>query len=146
MAEGFYFDELSDFKKDLLNEANKLFPKETEKFLKTECQGLLKVVKRVAKANVGTAKGTKKDWQTQKSYHKRFKVGKKYFYNGDLSQRVYNGSPHGHLIEYGHKTQNGKFVSGKYVFEKASTEYGQEFSKNCDEFLGQYFDDIGDHK
>ena len=145
-SEGFFFDELSDLKKDLLREAAKVFPKETEKFLRQEGQKLTNIQKRIAKQDVGTSKGQKKDWNEKKSYHKRFKTGKVYDYSGDKCIRAFNSSPHGHLIEFGHKTQNGKFVPGRYVIKSAENEFKNDFEKDCDEFLSEYFDDIGNHK
>lgn len=159
MAEGFFFDELSDFKKELMLEAKELFPEETKKFIKKEGRALSKKAKNIAKQIIGTAKGIKKDWKYKTSYHAGFDSSKVFFSNGDICCKAFNHAPHAKLIEYGHyqvprgkkgaSNKGGKpngFTEGKYVFEKASTEYGQEFSKNCDEFLGQYFDDIGDHK
>lgn len=145
MSSGFFFDELSDFKKDLLREAEKIFPEETEKFLKDEGKKLTALQKRIAKQDVGTSKGKKKDWEEKKSYHKRFKTGKLYDYQGDKCIRAYNGSPHGHLIEYGHKTTNNRFVSGRYVIKSSENQFKHEFEKDCDNFLSNYFDDIGNH-
>lgn len=138
MSEGFFFDELSEFKKDLMREVKELFPKETEKFLKDEAKKLTKKQRQIAKQEVkSTGKGG------DKSYHKKFKVGKIYTYDGDKCVRSYNGSPHAHLIENGHKTQNGKFVQGRYILKISQNEFKTEFAKDCDRFLGEYFDEVG---
>jgi len=92
--EGFLFDELSEAKKDILRSISKVYPEESGKFVRDEAGKLLKVAKKVAKQEVGTSKGKKKNWDEKKSYHKRFKVGKKYKYDNDMCCRAYNSSPH----------------------------------------------------
>lgn len=158
--EGFLFDELSDVKKDILRSISKAYPKESDKFLKDEAKKLLKVSKKVAKKEVGTSKGIKKNWDANKSYHKKFKVGKKYKYDTDDCIRVYNSSPHAHLIEYGHRqiargqaratTREGRkndtrpvkgFVLGKYVFDEAQLDFTPQFLDDCELFMFQYVDD-----
>ncbi len=140
--DGCIFDELTDFQKDLFKEASTLFPEETDKFLKTEAKELSNYQKSIAKNLVGTSKGKKKNWKPQKSYHKRFKVGKIYKYTSDeKSIRAYNGAPHSHLIEYGHKTVNGKFVPGRHVIAASENGYKNKFLKNCETFLSEHFDE-----
>ena len=135
--EGFLFDQLSEAKQNLLRSIAKVYPEE-----------------------VGTSKGKKKNWKEKTSYHKGFKVGKKYDYNGDTCCRAYNGSPHAHLIEYGHRniprgqkratTREGRendtrkasgFTLGKYVFDIASLDFEPEFKDDCEKFLMKYVDD-----
>ena len=162
MAEtGFLFGQLSDFKQNLMKEIRDEFPKETEKFIKTEANKLSKVAKKIAKKEVGTSKGKKKNWIESKSYHKKFKVGKPYKYSSDLCCRAYNSSPHAHLIEYGHvivprgksrattragreeqaKSNRGSgFVMGKLVFTLAELEFVTEFLNDSESFLFTYFD------
>ena len=143
MSDGVDFKELTDFQEKLLKEVDTLFPKETAQFLKNEGKKLSEVQKNIAKNVVGTSKGKKKNWKADKSYHKKFKTGKIYNYSGDKCVRAYNGSPHGHLIEYGHKTQNGKFVPGKHVIEQSENKFRNDFIEDCENFLGEYFDNIG---
>lgn len=140
MSDGFFFEELSDFKKDLLREASGIFVEETEAFLKKEGRKLSSIQKKIAKQDVGTT-GKNGD----KSYHKRFKVSKLYGDSGDKFIKALNSAPHAHLIEYGHKTTNGKFVPGRYVMKSSENQFKHEFEKDCDEFLGEYFDNIGEH-
>ena len=64
--EGFLFDELSEVKQDILRSIKKLYPKESENFLKKEAKKLLKTTKKVAKKEVGTSKDTKKNWDEKK--------------------------------------------------------------------------------
>ena len=158
--EGFLFDELSQAKRDILRSISKAYPKESDKFLKDEAKKLLKVTKKVAKKEVGTSKGKKKDWEASKSYHRKFKVGKKYKYDTDDCIRVYNSAPHAHLIEYGHRQiarglkrattredrKNdsrpvGGFVLGKYVFDFAQLEFTEPFKDDCEAFMYQFVDD-----
>lgn len=160
--EGFLFDELSEVKQDLLRSVNEIYPKETDKFIKGECRKLLKVTKNVAKSEVGTSKGIKKDWIASKSYHNNFKVGKIYDYAGDKCCRVYNSSPHAHLIEYGHiniprgqkrattragrreQTANRKatsFTEGKLIFDIASFNFQPEYFNDIENFLAEYLGD-----
>ncbi len=157
MQDGFYFDELSDFRKDLLREVNNIFPEETDKFLKDEARNLSKLQKKIAIQRVGTSKGKKKDWLEAKSYLKKFKVGKIYYYLDDeKSVRAFNSARHAHLIENGHfqvprgkkgqsnegGTPNG-WTEGKYVLKTAQNQYKEYFYKNTENFLYKYFDDIG---
>lgn len=158
--EGFLFDQLSDAKKNILRSIAKVYPNEAGKFVKQEAQSLSKVAKKVARKEVGTSKGKKKNWVAEKSYHKKFKVGKKYNYDGDTCCRAYNSSPHAHLVEYGHlnipKTQkrpttregrkNDKrkaksYTQGAYVYDIASVEFEPQFKTDCELFMVKYVDD-----
>ena len=167
--EGFLFDELSDFREELINVANKLFPEETKKFIKNQGRNLSRLAKKIAKSEVGTAKGKKKNWVDTKSYHKKFDSSSVYnTSDGSICCKAFNNSRHAHLIEKGHMniprgekratTKEGRkqqqasrkgskhtYTEGKYIFEKAGMQYQSVFQKNCDDFLSQYFDDIGEH-
>lgn len=164
MQEGFLFDELSDYLQNFLRDMMKKFPEEAEAFLKTESQKCLNVARKVAKKEVGTSKGKKKDWIDKKSYHKGFKVGKPYKYSSDMCRRVYNKSPHAHLIEYGHMnvprsskratTRAGReqqkreraqgkntFTLGKFVFKTAEMEFSEQFYLDADKFMHEHFNE-----
>ena len=160
--EGFLFDELSEFKQNLLRDIKENYPKETEKFIKKEATKVAKVARKIAKREVGTSKGKKKNWVEAKSYHKKFKVGKTYKYSDDLCCRAYNSSPHAHLIEYGHvnvprgkaraTTKAGReqqkndmsrgtgFTMGKLIFKQAELEFLSEFFDDAEKFLFEHFD------
>lgn len=138
MQDGFYFDELSEFRQDLLKEVNRVFPEETNKFLKDEAKALSKIQKQIARQVVGTTEKS-----GDKSYHKKFKVGKIYFFSGEKAIRAYNSSPNAHLIEYGHKTENNKFISGRYVLKASENQFKDDFFKDTEEFLFKFVDDIG---
>jgi len=165
--EGFLFDELSEFKQNLMQSIKKEFPEETKKFLKQEASKALKVAKKVAKKEVGTSKGKKKNWIESKSYHKGFKVGKIYEYSNDICCRAYNKAPHAHLIEWGHvnvprsskrattragraeqaKQQRGTgFTQGKLVFKIAELEFTNEYLDDAEKFMYKYFDNTCDTK
>lgn len=126
MESGFYFDELSEYNKELLQKSMKNFPKETNKFLRKSQQGLCKEMRKTGKQLIHKNTG---------EYHNSFKVGKLYERDGNLCGRVYNKSRHAHLIENGHKKQNGKWEMGKYVIAKSENSYKEEFFHNVEEFL-----------
>ena len=135
MLDGFLFDELSDFKKDIMRNINTVFPEETKKFLKDEAKKINKVAKKIAKREVGTKTG---------NYLKGFKTGKVYKYaENDACCRAYNKAPHGHLIEYGHvqKTHDGKsvgFVQGKLIFKQAEIEFISQFLTDSEIFMTEF--------
>lgn len=126
MESGFYFDELSDYKKELLQESMKNFPKETNRFLKKSQQELKKEMTRTGKQLVHKKTGT---------YHKSFKVGKLYERDGNICGRVYNNARHAHLIENGHKKQNGEWEMGKYVIAKSENSFKEEFFQMVEDFI-----------
>lgn len=136
MENGFEFKELSDYK-NLLKETVKSFPKESKKFIKNECKKLKQKTKQYANNEVG------KSDIDHKHYVDGFKDGKPYNKGEDLCCRVYNNTKHAHLIENGHKiigndSQLG-FVSGKYIIQKSSDSYQNEFIENTEDFiLGEY--------
>ncbi|WP_244833375.1 HK97 gp10 family phage protein [Clostridium sp. BJN0001] len=149
--------DLDDFAKNLLDYSNSEQPKKSKKFLQKEGNKLRK--KTLSKAKSLTTKHTG-------NYYKGIKRGKVYHYKSkeNNSVRVYGGSPHAHLIEYGHRevlnptkegdkaaniggnnfakaVKEGKgigtqigFVEGLHVFEKAGKEFGSEFNKDCEDY------------
>lgn len=127
--EGFIFGEFSVFTKEVLSLANDLYPKDVKKFLKREAIKGQKIAKGIGKSEVGT---TGKNGA--KSYHKKFKAGKAYKYGNDDCIRFYNSSPHGHLIEKGHKNKDGTFTLGKYVLLKSGQKFEPEFWKDTENF------------
>lgn len=160
--DGFLFDSLTENYQKFFRDLNKKFPEKSKEFLKTETQKYLKVAKRVAKKEVGTSKGTKKDWIDSKSYHKGFKIGKFYTFSNDLCIRAYNKSPHAHLVEYGHvnvprsskrattragraeqaKQKRGSgYTLGKFVFKVAEMDFSDDYLKDADAFMYNFFKD-----
>ena len=134
--------QLDGFARELLNMANDKLPKESKKFLRKEGTKLKK--KTLSKAKALTNKKTG-------NYYKGIKRGKVYHYRDkkNNSIRVYGGSPHAHLIEYGHRqvSKNGKetgFVEGKHVFEKAKNEFQSEYNKDCEQFLNEVVEELAE--
>lgn len=131
-TEGFDLSELSDFTNDLLKLAEVQFPKESRKFMQLEGNKLRKIT---------AATGRKVVKRKSGAYLKGIKRGKVYKYKGEqVAVRVYNSSPHAHLIEDGHRqvTKDGKevgFVRGAKVFEKSRKEFEQQFIQDCEEFV-----------
>lgn len=160
---GFLFENLSEAKKDLMRSVKEMYPKETAKFLKEQATKLRKVSRKVAKQEVGTSKGKKKNWIASKGYHQKFKIGKIYVYGeNDKCIRVYNSAPHSHLVEYGHiniprgtkrattrkgrieqaKNRKGSGITlGRYVFTLTEIEYKSQFLSDTNDFLYQFVDD-----
>ena len=134
--------QLDGFARELLNMANDKLPKESKKFLRKEGTKLKK--KTLSKAKALTNKKTG-------NYYKGIKRGKVYHYRDkkNNSIRVYGGSPHAHLIEYGHRqvSKNGVetgFVEGKHVFEKAKNEFEPEYNKDCEQFLNEVVEELAE--
>ena len=159
--DGVLYSELSDFQKDLLNQANYIFPKEYVKFLKTEGGKLKKIQQKIAKAQVGeddsnnevkTVTLRKRNGKTytkkvKKDYHDCFKRGKVYDFNGTKCVRAYNSARHAHLIEFGHKKyirgkDTGEFVAGRHVMKQAEYEFTDDFTTDAEKFLFEHFENF----
>lgn len=131
------FDELS---RDLLKIARTEYPAKTKGMLRKASKKLQKKAVAKAKAEVGEKTG---------SYQKGFKTGKVYRYeNSDDCIRVYNGAPHAHLIEYGHKQtdKTGKdygYTPGKHILENAGKDYEGEFEEDVEKFIDDLLDKHG---
>lgn len=146
---GFLFDELSEFKQNLMKDVQEKFPKEYEKFLKDEAKTIKKTAQKIAKKEVKqgdlhTRYNKKKQKEISTNYHKNFKIGKKYNYDGNVCIRVFNSARHAHLIENGHVLySHGKavgFVLGKMVFKITEYESKTQFLNDAEKFLYEYFD------
>lgn len=101
----------------------RVFPKETEKFMKNEAKSLRKNMISLAKSRVKKLTG---------NYLKGFKAGKKVYKwsDAEFNIRVFNSSRHGHLIEYGHRGifwgKSVGWVPGKHVMEDSLKQYDFE--------------------
>lgn len=129
-------DGLTDFQKDLMSvdrNAEKVF----KEAMRVTGNKAARLVRKKAKALV------KKDTG---NYHKSFKRGKVFIGPDDaITTRVLNTSPHGHLVEDGHRqVVNGQevgFTPGKKVMDKGMKEFEdsrddvKEFSKALDKLL-----------
>ena len=159
--DGVLYSEMSDFQKELMLQANNLFPKEYTKFLKEEGGKLKKVQQKIAKKQVGedesnnevrivtrkTKNGKTYTKKIKKDYHDCFKRGKIYEVNGTKCIRAFNSARHGHLIEYGHKKwihgkNTGQFVAGKYIMKQAEYEFTDDFQTDAEKFLFEHFDNF----
>lgn len=155
MQDGFLFDELTKFANDIFKEVENKTPLKLQKFIKKEGRKLSKVAKKIAKSEVGTAKG-KKNWIAEKSYHKKFDSSSVYEkQTGEICCKAYNSAPHANLIENGHNQvprgvkgisnkggQPNGFTPGKNIFKKAEIEFKQEFENDCETFLEDYVEGI----
>lgn len=131
---GFDYKELTKFQKKMTEQAEE-FPNAANRFLKNEGQTLKR--RMVKKANSSLKK------QPTGNYMAGFARGKRVYEWNDakFNLRVYNSSPHAHLIEYGHKACNhdgsptGNYVPGKHIIENAAIEFEQEFSRHLEDKL-----------
>lgn len=131
------FDKLS---RELLEIAKEKYPKRVKSFMKKAGNKLKKQTvfkaERVVKRKTG-------------NYMEGFKAGKPYRYQGtDDCIRVYNGAPHAHLIEYGHKQTDKAgndlgFTPGKHILENAGREYEDEFYDDIENFIDDMLSDSG---
>jgi flagellar motor component MotA len=147
IEDGFKVDELDEFTLKLIKLADKTMPKEINKFMKVEASKLNSRTKKRAKKEVKKNTG---------NYMKGFKKGKKVYEYEDVKYniRVYNKSPHAHLLEYGHEivkggkhsnkgNKGGKnlgFVKGKFILENSSKEFENDFIKDTYDFVGNLLD------
>jgi hypothetical protein len=146
---GFLFNELSEFKQNLIKEVQEKFPKEYEKFLKNEAKTIKKTAQKIArkevkKGDLHTRYDKKKQREVSTNYHKNFKIGKNYTFGGNVCIRVFNSARHAHLIENGHVLySHGKpvgFVLGSLVFKLTEMESKTQFLDDAEKFLYEYFD------
>lgn len=161
--DGFLFDELSEFKKDLLRSVKEMYPKETDTFLKEEARKLRTGVKSKAKKLIGSSKKIRRYWNGKKSYHQSFKVGKIYIYSKtDKCIRTYSSNNVAHLLEYGHwnvprsisrpttklariehkkSVQKSGYTAGRYPMLLAEIDFKTQFALDTNDFLYQFVDD-----
>ena len=160
-SDSILYSEMSDFQKQLLKQANDIFPDEYVKFLKNEGSKLKKVQQKLAKKQVGedesnnevrtvtrrTKNGKTYTKKIKKDYHDCFKRGKIYEVNGTKCIRAFNSARHGHLIEYGHKKyirgkNTGQYVAGKYIMKQAEYEFTDDFQTDAEKFLYAHFNNF----
>ena len=128
---GLDVSELNDFVKHMITTIENDFPKQAKAFMRSEAGKLNTHAKRTARKKVNKKTG---------NYINGFKKGKKvYEYKDDkYNIMVSNTSPHAHLIEYGHKTQNGAFIPGKFVLKTAAETFEPIFSEDLENKLIDY--------
>lgn len=117
-------DGLTDFQKALVSTERNL-DKSMREAMRVEGNKATAYVRKKAKNEVKKKTG---------NYQKGFKRGKIFIGNdGAVTVRVYNGSPHAHLIEDGHEMVSktgeklGRFVHGKQILKKGIAEFEQTF-------------------
>jgi hypothetical protein len=125
-----------NFEKMLLSKATKL-PKESMKIMRKMGSKVRTLVAKKARSQVNKKTG---------NYHKAWKRGKAWNSNGEFLVRVYNSSPHAHLIEHGHRivNKNGEekgFKEGQHVLQKAMNEFDDTMMESMlDEWLEELLD------
>lgn len=112
---------LTDFQRDLFNVATREVPNEAPKLMRKIGSKARTTVAKKSRSLVKKKTGM---------YHKKWKRGKVFVgYNGELVVRVYNSSPHAHLVEDGHRmvdsegNETGQFVPGKKPLDKGMREF-----------------------
>lgn len=111
------------------------FPKQTEKFMKSEAKDLRKKMVAFAKSKVKKVTG---------NYLKGFKAGKKVYkwQDAEYNVRVYNSAPHAHLIENGHRGmywgRKGGWVPGKHIMEDAMRRFEPDFTDHVENELADF--------
>lgn len=128
---------LTDLQNDLLR---------TSKNVQKEMPKIMRKVG--SKARTVVAKRARKDVKKLSgNYHKSWKRGKVFVGNdGSFIVRVFNSSPHAHLIEYGYRMVSetgedlGRFVHGKKVLDKGMQEF--EASDVAEEMLSDWLDEL----
>lgn len=128
---------LTDFQKDLLR-TSKNVHKEMPKIMRKVGSKARTVVAKRARSDVKKLSG---------NYHKSWKRGKVFIGdNGARVVRVYNSSPHAHLIEDGHIIRNESdgsvlgFARGKRVLEKGMGEF--DSSGVAGEMIADWMDEL----
>lgn len=117
---------------EALSQVQKLYPKEIKKFMQKEGTKLKNRTLKTAKSKVKKKTG---------NYFKGIKRGKYYKYcgNGADAIRVYAGKPahHGHLIEYGHKTESGSRTKAYHTFKVSADAFESAYESDCDKFVDE---------
>jgi hypothetical protein len=128
---------LTEFQRDLLEVAQRKLPRESPKIMR----------KIGSKARTQVAKKARRLVKKKTGfYHKKWKRGKVFKGNqGEFVVRVYNASPHAHLLEDGHRmvTKDGQevgFIQGKKPLDKGMREF--EDSGTTEQMLSDWLDGL----
>lgn len=158
---GFDLHELDEFTRDLVDLAQKQFPKEAKQFIQKQGNEGRKRLR--ANTRAVTKKRTG-------NLLRGIQQGKATKYKGNYQIRIMNTAPHAHLIEYGHsniKTRAGsgsqgkipkgspvqmvpgngspvfiegtreKWIPGKHPLDKTAGEMGKEFPRAAEAFVDE---------
>lgn len=147
MSNGFDTKELTNYEKQLVNLAKNKMPNESKKFMKQQGNKLTKKNKKAYQS-----KGIDEKTGNLK---KGFKTGKVYKFNGSLSIRSFNSSPHAHLLDKGfvwkpHKrvakgqkkiqTGDEKFIPGFNFMDEARRAFESGYYEDAQEFIDDMLD------
>lgn len=134
---------LSEFAQNMLRKATVLYPEHLKDFIKECAKELNTISKGYAKREYKKKTGL---------YFKKFKVSKAYVGNGRFFIKVYNSSPHAHLLEKGHrKVPRGKkgesnkggneigFKRGRYPLARGTRDFKPIYYKKIEKFIDEYF-------
>jgi len=131
-------DGLTEFQKALFDVAVNKVPNEAPKLMRKIGSKARSKVARKARSLVKKQTGM---------YHKKWKRGKVFVgYRGELVVRVYNSSPHAHLVEDGHwmvdheGNRTGDFVHGKKPLDKGMRDF--EASGDVEKETVKWLDDL----
>ena len=131
----FKCDELDEFTEKMFYKLCEQYPKKAENLMKNALNSCKEEV------IVRTPRSVKKPKKYRRSKHLQdnwktinFKKPGKTF--GVLK----NSSPHAHLIEYGHVTQNGGFVEGVHMLENTMTHQQPKIDKDIEALVDSTFD------
>lgn len=128
---GFDVSELNDLTKELIDLAEKQYPKEAKAFLRQEAGD----TRNLLKSNT-TLTTNRKTGNLLKGIDR----GAPHTYQGDHQIRVYNKAPHAHLLEHGHrlvikKTDTGKRTEGKFMAAFTTRRMKQQMAEDVEKFI-----------
>ena len=134
---------LSEFAQNMLRKATVLYPEHLKDFIIENANELNLRAKNYAKQEYKKKTGL---------YFKKFKVSKAYVGEGRFFIKVYNSSPHAHLLEKGHrKVPRGKkgesnkggneigFKRGRYPLARGTRDFKPIYYKKIEKFIDEYF-------
>lgn len=118
-----------------------LYPKDVEKFMRSEGNKLKRATVKRAKSMVRQHTG---------NLVKGIKRGDFYIYHatGAASIRVYAGHPanHAHLLEYGHDIVKGGKVVGSarayHIFKTAADDFEDRYETDTEKFVDKIFENL----
>lgn len=135
--------QLSEFAQNMLIRATVLYPEHLKDFIKESARELNSLAKNYAKREFKKKTGL---------YHKNFKVSKAFIGEGRFFIKVYNSSPHAHLLEQGHrKVPRGKkgesnrggdeigFKRGRYPLSRSMRDFRPIYYQKVEKFIDEYF-------
>ena len=128
------FDDLTEFRQDLLKAIDEQFPKESKKHMQSMANALTRRVRSAYKRTFKTRTG---------NLLKGTKRGRTYYYNGNQLQiRIHSAAPHASLLEYGHRIFNSdKEVEGSFIMQSAEASFYPYYQKKTEEFIDRMLEE-----